>query len=102
MDFATIANLRKYLSVKTSAADSIQIKFSMSIMSDPEAMRLAQSPPKMPDAVHNTDLNLFSRTLTMQFDPERISSPLLAELVSTGDDTRAAEIVEELHSTIYA
>lgn len=102
MDFATIARLREYLSVKHSLPGHIRIKFSLGIMADPEALKLAQSPPEMPDAVTNVDLNIFSRTLLLEYDANRVAPALLEELITTGDDDRAAEIVEELHETLFA
>ncbi|QJB56958.1 HMA2 domain-containing protein [Pseudodesulfovibrio sp. zrk46] len=102
MDFATIASLRKYLSIKHSLPGRIRIKFAMSIMNDPEAMKLAQSPPEMPPAVTDTQLNLFSRTLLLEYDAEQIPPELLEELITTDDDARASEVVEELHGLLYA
>jgi len=101
MDFATIASLRKYLSVKHSLPGRIRIKFEAGIMKDPEALALAQSPPKMPEAVTDTQLNIFSRTLLIEYDAGRIPPTLLEELVTTASDERAADIVEELHSILY-
>ena len=100
MDFATIANLRKYLSVKESTPGRIEIQFSMSIMGDTEAMKLVQSPPKLSDAVTDTNVNLFSRTLSMDYDVTRISPELLEELISTTEDDRASCIVEELGTAL--
>lgn len=102
MDFATIATLRKYLSIKHSLPGRIRIKFALGIMKDPEALALAQSPPEMPDAVTETKLNIFSRTLLIEYDAEQVPSALLEELITTDDDDRAAEIVEELHNSLFA
>lgn len=102
MDFETIASLRKYLTVKHSLPGRIRIKFSLGIMKDPEALKLAQSPPDMPDAVTKVDLNIFSRTLLLEYDPERIDPALLEELINTDDDSRASEIVEMVHQTLFA
>ena len=102
MDFATIATLRQYLSIKHSLPGRIRIKFAMGIMSDPEALKLAQSPPDMPDAVKEAKVNIFSRTLLLEYDAERIPSALLEELIETEDDERASEIVEELHEILFA
>lgn len=101
MDFSTIAALRKYLSVKHSLPGRIRIKFSLKIMKDPEALELAQSPPEMPDAVTKTDLNIFSRTLLIEYDAEQVPPHLLEELISTDDEDRATEIVEELHRILF-
>ncbi len=102
MDFATIASLRKYLSIKHSLPGRIRIKFSLGIMNDPEALQLAQTPPEMPDAVTNTELNVFSRTLLIEYDADRVPPALLEELISTDCDDRAAEVVTELHGLLYA
>lgn len=101
MNFSTIATLRKYLTVKHSLPGRIRIKFALAIMSDPEALKLAQSPPDMPAAVTDTKINIFSRTLLIEYDADQVSPALLEELVTTDNDDRAAEIVEELHSTLF-
>lgn len=101
MDFATIASLRKYLSIKHSLPGRIRIKFALGIMKDPEALKLAQSPPEMPAAVTDTNLNIFSRTLLIEYDAEQIPPALLEELIVTESDTRAEEIVEELHQLLF-
>ncbi len=101
MDFATIATLRKYLSIKHSLPGRIRIKFALAVMNDPEALKLAQSPPEMPDAVTDTQLNIFSRTLLIEYDADQIPPVLLEELITTEDDSRAAEIVEELHQVLF-
>lgn len=102
MDFATIATLRKYLSIKHSLPGRIRIKFSMDIMKDQEALALAQSPPEMPDAVTDTKLNVLSRTLLIEYDAEQVPPHLLEELITTDDDDRAEAIVEELHDTLFS
>ena len=101
MDFATIASLRKYLSIKHSLPGRIRIKFALAIMKDPEALALAQSPPELPDAVTDTNLNIFSRTLLIEYDAEQISPALLEELITTDDDSKAAEIVENIHESLF-
>ncbi|WP_018123748.1 HMA2 domain-containing protein [Desulfovibrio oxyclinae] len=101
MDFSTIAKLRKYLSIKHSLPGRIRIKFSLGIMKDKEALALAQSPPEMPDAVTETNLNLFSRTLLIEYDAEQVPPHLLEELITTDDDDRAAAIVKELHEILF-
>ena len=102
MDFSTIAALRKYLTVKHSLPGRIRLKFSMSIMNDPEALALAQSPPEMPAAVKDTSLNIFSRTLLIEYDAAQVDPAMLEELITTDDDERAAELVEALHQTLYS
>lgn len=102
MDFATIATLRKYLSIKHSLPGSIRIKFALGIMNDPEAMKLVQSPPEMPEALKKTKVNIFARTLSIEYDADLVPQALLEELITTDDDGRAAEIVEDLHETLFA
>lgn len=102
MDFETIARLRKYLSIKHNLPGRIRIKFSTAIMKDPEALKLAQSPPDMPDGVKEAKVNIFSRTLLLEYDADLVPPVLLEELISTEDDDRAAEIVAELHDKLFA
>jgi len=102
MDFATIAMLRKYITIKDSKPGQIRLKFALAALKDPEALKLAQSPPEMPDAVTKTQLNIFSRALHIEYDAEQISPDLLEELIVTGDDDRATEIVQNLHESLCA
>lgn len=101
MNFSILAALRKYLSVKQSQPGHIRIKFSMGIMKDAEALKLAQSPPEMPAAVTDVQLNLFSRTLSIEYDEAIILPALLEELITTESDTRASEILKDLHEVVY-
>ncbi|BCS87769.1 hypothetical protein [Pseudodesulfovibrio sediminis] len=100
MDFATIASLRKYLSIKHSSPGMITVKFALALMKDPQALKLAQSPPEMPAAVTESKLNLFSRTLSMHYDATQVSPALLEELITTENDDHAADIVERLHTQL--
>lgn len=101
MDFQTIAELRKYLSIKHSIPGRIRIKFDKAIIADPKALALAKTPPQMPEAVTGTDLNIFSGTLLIEYDHSQVAPSLLEELITAESDERAAEVVEELHSTLY-
>lgn len=102
MDFETIASLRKYLTVKHSLPGRLRIKFSAAIMKDPEALKLAQSPPEKPDALIDTKLNIFSRTLLIEYEADRLNPAFLEELIETDDDQRAAELVQALHNQLYS
>ena len=102
MDLTAIADLRGYLTVKHSLPGRIRIKFSTAVLADSKAMAMVKSPPPLPDAVTKADLNIFSRTLLLEYDADRIDPTLLEELVNTDDDARAAAIVEQLNDALYA
>ncbi len=101
MDFSTIAELRKYLTIKQNQPGKISIKFSLALMKDKKAAGLLHNRPKKPAVVLNTSVNMFSRTLTIEYLPDKCSPALLEELIATDDDQRAAEIAKELYTALY-
>jgi len=102
MDFTAIAKLRQYLTIDHSEPGSLKFKFSMAIMKDADAMQLVQSPPPMPDAVTKAKVNIFSRTLLLEYDATRIPPHLIEGLVTAKDDAEAARIASELHDALFA
>ncbi|MCT4535918.1 HMA2 domain-containing protein [Halodesulfovibrio sp.] len=102
MDFATVAKLRKYLSVKHHIPGRIRILFDKSIMTDPEALKLVKTAPKtLPEAVKKTKLNIFAKTLVIEYDSKRVPPKLLEELINAPSDKAASAIVEKLYSLLY-
>lgn len=101
MNFETIARLRKYITIKKSAPGRINIKFSLGILTDKEALKLANSPLDMPAAVLDAKVKMFSRTMQIDYDAAQVDKNVLEELVTTNSDIRAAEIVQHLHSSLY-
>lgn len=101
MDFKTVAALRKYLSVKHHIPGRIRIVFDRSIMIDPEALALVKSAPEMPDAVKKTSVNIFSKSVVIEYDANKIPPSLLEDLVNAPTDDVATEIVEKLYALLY-
>ncbi|WP_147820778.1 hypothetical protein [Salidesulfovibrio onnuriiensis] len=101
MDLQTIARLRKYFTIKKSTPGRLKIKFDRAVIADPEAAKLANRPPQMPKAFKGTDLNIFTATLTIDYDEEQLTPSLLEELITAESDERALEVVQELHSELY-
>lgn len=101
MDFTTVAKLRKYLSVKHHLPGRIRIAFDKSIITDPEALALVKSRPKMPDAVKKTSLNIFSKSIVIEYDENRIPPQMLEDLINAPSDEVASGIVETLYALLY-
>jgi len=101
MDFATIAKLRKYLSVKHHIPGRIRISFDRAIMVDKEALTLAKSAPEMPDAVTSAKVNIFSKSLKVEYDASRVAPALLEELINAPSDAAAADVLQRLHVVLY-
>lgn len=101
MDFTTVAKLRKYLSVKHHIPGRIRIGFDKSIITDPEALALVKSAPKMPDAVKKTSLNIFSKSMVIEYDEKKVPPQLLEDLINAPSDDAASAIVEKLYSLLY-
>ena len=101
MDFAAIAKLRKYLSVKHHIPGRIRIAFDKSIITDPEALELVKSKPEMPDAVKKTTLNIFSKSVMIEYDADRVSPNLLEDLINAPTDEAAEEVLKKLYAVLY-
>ncbi|SIN98920.1 HMA2 domain-containing protein [Halodesulfovibrio marinisediminis] len=101
MDFTTVAKLRKYLTVKHHIPGRIRITFDRAIITDPEALKLVKTAPKMPDAVKKTSVNIFSKSLVIEYDADRIPPQLLEDLINAPSDEAASVIVEKLYSLLY-
>ncbi len=101
MDFITVARLRKYLSVKHHISGRIRIAFDKSIITDPEALALVKSAPKKPDAVKKTSLNIFSKSIVIEYDEKKVPPQLLEDLINAPSNEVASGIVEKLYSLLY-
>lgn len=100
MDFAAIAQLRRYISVKHHIPGRIRIKFNPKIAMDKQALQIARQQKKLPPGVNNTRLNLAARSVVIEYDPQRIAPEILEELATTKDDVRASALVEKLHTVL--
>ena len=101
MDFEKIAQLRKYLSVKHSLPGRLRVSFSKKILTDKIALSLIDSGLDFPKAVTNTKLNMFSRSLLIEYDVKRVSQCLLEGLVNAKTDEEAGQYVAKLHHQLY-
>ncbi len=101
MDFVTVAKLRKYLSVKHHIPGRIRIVFDKSIMHDLEALELVKSAPDMPAAVKKTSVNIFSKSVVIEYDADIIPPTLLEELVNASSDVEAEEVTRKLYALLY-
>ena len=101
MDFATVVKLRKYLSVKHHIPGRIRISFDKSIITDPEALALVKSAPDMPEAVKKTSVNIFSKSVVIEYDAKKVPPELLEELVNAPTDEEAESALKRLYDVLY-
>lgn len=101
MDFLTVAKLRNYLSIKHHIPGRIRIKFDKSITKDPEALSLMKDAPEMPDVVKKTSLNIFSKSIVIEYDASRVPFELLEEVINAATDEAAEDAVERLYALLY-
>lgn len=102
MDFLTIAKLRKYLSIKHHIPGRIRIIFDKSIIEDPNALSLMKEAPEMPDAVKNTSLNVFSKSVVIEYDTQRVAPESLEKIINASSDEAAKAAVKQLHAVLYS
>lgn len=101
MDFLTIAKLRKYLSIKHHIPGRIRIKFDKSIIDDPKALSLAKEAPEMPDVVKKTSLNIFSKSIVIEYDAKRVPPDSLERVINAPSDEAAKAAVKQLYAVLY-
>lgn len=101
MDFSTLAKLRKYLSVKHHLPGRLRLQFDKAILTDPEALEMTKSAPDMPAAVTKSSINMFSKSVLLEYDTGAIAPELLEAIIHAPDEESAAAALECLYSTLY-
>ncbi len=101
MDLQSITALRKYLNISKHEPGQISIKFSLALLSDQNAMKTIKENKTTPKAILKSDLNLFSRTLTVKYDSAVIDPNDLTEIL-TPRDRKTFDALAEKYQTILS
>ena len=100
MDFNTLANLRKYLTIKHHVPGRIRIKINPVVLAEPMAKELMQSKMSKPPGVDGVRFNALARSVVIEYDARRIAPDLLEDIVNAKDDAEAADKVRELDAVL--
>ncbi len=104
MNLQALIALRKYLTVLSHSDGSIKLSFSLQVLSDSTAMTLIKEMKgqKMPKAILDTNLNIFARSLVLNYDTNCIVPSEFDELLTTRSRSRFEELVEKYTEVLSA
>jgi len=103
MDFQLLMELRQYLTIKHHVPGRIRIKFAVKLLADPRAKRLKEEAGDTPPpCIKSTKLNLFTRNVIIEYDPEVIEPEKLHEALTTSNEERFNELVAEFETIMTA
>jgi len=102
MDFNILMDLRQHLTIKHHVAGRIRIKFGLKLLADPRAQALKEETDGKtpPPCIKDTKVNLFTRTVIIEYDPELVEPEKLHEALTTEDEARFRELAAELEEVM--
>lgn len=103
MDFSLLMELRHHLTIKHHVPGRIRVSFTLKLLNDPRAQELknnARTTP--PPCIHDVQLNLFARSIIVEYDQDIIIPEKLHEALTTTDQGRFEELAAEFESIMTA
>ncbi len=98
-----LMELRHHLTVKHHVPGRIRLQFAMKLLADPRAQKLKDEAGDTPPSfIKNTQLNLFKRSVIIEYDPKIIEPEKLHEVLTTTDQTRFEELAAEFEALVTA
>jgi len=95
--------LRDYLTIEHHVPGRIRIKFAMKLLADPRAQELKnKAGDTPPPCIYSTKVNLFTRSVIIEYDPEIIIPEKLQEALTTADPERFDELAAEFEAIMAA
>lgn len=104
MDFQTLMALRKHLTIKHHVPGRIRIKFGLKLLADPRAQALKEEKQGAapPPWIKETKVNMFTRTVVVEYDPDVVKPEKLHEALITEDEARFNELAAEFETILDA
>ncbi len=104
MDLQSLSVLRKYIKVVDHKAGSIKLKVAFAALSDPKVKQIMAQfkEHKLPKAILDTQINIFTQTLTLKYDITIIDQKEFEEILTTKDENKFLSLAEKYHSILTA
>ncbi len=104
MDLQALIALRKYLTIEKHTDGEIHLKFSLGLLADSEAMNAVSGNKnkKMPKAIIDSNLNLFSRIVVLKYDINSIVPDEFTEFLTTRNRPRFEELAKKYETILSA
>jgi hypothetical protein len=102
MDLRVLAELKEYLTIKQHTPGRLKVKVSLAIRNHPKLPELQNAAKGGSSAIKKTNLNIFTQTLTVDYDSTMLPYDALQELLSSDDPDRIALLATELMASVGA
>lgn len=96
MDLRVLAELKEYLTVKQHTPGRLKVKVNLAIRNHPKLPELQNATKGGSSAIKKTNLNIFTQTLTVDYDSTMLPFESLQELLSSDDPKRIASLATAL------
>ncbi|WP_290921044.1 hypothetical protein [Halodesulfovibrio sp.] len=96
MDLRVLAELKEYLTVKQHTPGRLKVKVNLAIRNHPKLPELQNAAKGGSSAIKKTNLNIFTQTLTVDYDSTMLPFESLQELLSSDDPERIASLATAL------
>jgi len=96
MDLRLLAELKEFLTVKQHTPGRLKVKVDLSIRNHPKLPELQQAAKGGSAVIKKTNLNIFTQTLTVDYDSTILPFAGLQEMFASDDPDRIAELATEL------
>lgn len=96
MNPSVLADLRKFLKVADHIPGRLRLKVDLAVLRHPAAAQLRALTPETWPGLRGTRFDVFSSTLTLDYDPQVLPGELFEEFLATPDDVRAMELAARL------
>ncbi|SIO17432.1 hypothetical protein [Halodesulfovibrio marinisediminis] len=100
MDLRVLAELKEYLTVKQHTPGRLKVKVDLAIRNHPKLPQLQNAAKSGSSAIKKTNLNIFTQTLTVDYDVNMLPFESLQELLSCDDPDRIASLATELMESV--
>ncbi|MEZ0575565.1 hypothetical protein [Halodesulfovibrio aestuarii] len=100
MDLRVLAELKEYLTVKKHTPGRLKVKVNLAIRNHPKLTQLQHAAKGGSSVIKKTNLNIFTQTLTVDYDSTVLPFEALQELLSSDDQDRIAQLATELMDSV--
>lgn len=102
MNPRVLADLRKFLKVADHTPGRLRLKVDLAVLRHPAAAQLRALTPETWPGLRGTRFDVFTSTLTLDYDPAVLPGELFEELLAAPDDERAVQLAARLCGTTPA
>ncbi|MEG6505033.1 hypothetical protein ACR4XJ_08410 [Nitratidesulfovibrio sp. D1] len=96
MNPRVLVALRKFLKIADHTPGRLRLKVDLAVLRHPAAAQLRALTPETWPGLRGTRFDVFTSTLTLDYDPGVLPGELFEELLATADEDRAALLAERL------